>query len=125
MKVADMRPDETGKVFLHVDGNQQIDPLTTSINDIIKKADSDLTTSSPMAEPTLHEIYLGSIKSQQDDLSPKQNVKSEVSEVQSESADRDYLEESVTIYDSENKALQSGSSNNDIYNPFISGIKFW
>ena len=78
-----------------------------------------------MAEPTLHEIYLGSIKSQQDDLSPKQGVKSEVSEVQSESADRDYLEESVTIYDSENKALQSSSSNNDIYNPFITGIKFW
>ena len=123
-KVADMGPDETTKIFLDVDGNQQLDPLTTNINDSIKKADSDPTTSSPMAEPTLQERDPGSIKSQQDNVCPKQDVKSEVSEVQSGSADRDYLDESVTIYDSE-KVLQSSSPNNDIYNPFIIGIKFW
>ncbi len=44
-KVADMGPDEITKVFLDVDGNQRLDPLTTSINDIIKKADSDPTSS--------------------------------------------------------------------------------
>lgn len=49
------------------------------------------------------------MESQQDNVSPKLDVKSEVSEVQSESADRDYLEESITIYDSENKVLQSSS----------------
>jgi hypothetical protein len=52
-------------------------------------------------------------------------MKSEISEVQNGSVDRDYLEESVTIYDSENKVLQSNSPNNDIYNQFITGIKFW
>ena len=37
MKVADMRPDETSKVFLHVDGNQQLDPLL-QVSMILKKS---------------------------------------------------------------------------------------
>jgi hypothetical protein len=76
-----------------------------------------------MAEPTVQERDPRSIKSQQDNVSQKQDAKSEV--LQSESADRDYLNESVTVYDNENKVLQSSSPNNDIYNPFITGIKFW
>lgn len=126
-EVADMGPDETTKIFQDVEGEQQIDPLTTDINDSIKKADTDSTTTfSPMAEPMLQEIhYHDSIESKEDDVVPKQDVKSEVPEVHNESAERDYLDESVTLYDRENEVFYSNSPNNDIYNPFIIGIKFW
>lgn len=124
-EVADMGPDETTKIFLDVEGNQQLDPLTTSINDSIKEPDSGSSTTSPMAEPTLQESDPGSIQSKVDNVVPKQDVKSEVPEVHNESAGRDYLDESVAVYDSENKVFYSNSPNNDIYNPFIIGIKFW
>lgn len=124
-EVADMGPDETTKIFLDVEGNQQLDPLTTSINDSIKAPDSGSSTTSPMAEPTLQESDPGSIESKVDNVVPKQDVKSEVPEVHNESAGRDYLDESVAVYDSENKVFYSNSPNNDIYNPFIIGIKFW
>jgi hypothetical protein len=38
---------------------------------------------------------------------------------------QDEIDESVAGYDSENKAFYSNSPNNDIYNQFIIGIKFW
>jgi hypothetical protein len=38
---------------------------------------------------------------------------------------QDEIDESVAVYDSENKVLYSNSPNNDIYNQFIIGIKFW
>ena len=38
MKVAaDMGPDETSKVFSHMEEKQQLDPSTASLNDNIKK----------------------------------------------------------------------------------------
>ena len=36
-QVADMGPDETSKVFSHVEEKQQLDPSTASTNDTIKK----------------------------------------------------------------------------------------
>ena len=36
-----MGPDDTSKVFSHVEEKQQLNPLTTSINDSIKKTDSE------------------------------------------------------------------------------------
>jgi hypothetical protein len=123
-EVADMGPDETTKVFHDVEAKESLDPLTTNINDSIKKTDSDLTTLSPMAEPGLQEKYPDLIESNDAGMAPKQEAKSKVPEVENESAGLNYLDESATV-NSENKVLYSDSSNNDIYNPFIIGIKFW
>ncbi|MGB7952766.1 MAG: hypothetical protein WCF23_02200 [Candidatus Nitrosopolaris sp.] len=38
---------------------------------------------------------------------------------------QDEIDESVAVYDSENKVFYSNYPNNDIYNQFIIGIKFW
>ena len=47
-QVADMGPDDTSKVFSHVEEKQQLDPLTTSADDTIKKAvaEKNLNTNS-------------------------------------------------------------------------------
>jgi hypothetical protein len=68
-----------------------------------------------MTEPTLQESDIVSIGSKEDNILPKQDVKSEVPGIYNESAERDYLDESRAVYDPKN----------DIYNPFIIGIKFW
>ena len=52
-KAADMGPDETSKVFSHVEEKQHLDPSTASINDSIKKTDPSPTTFPAMVEPTL------------------------------------------------------------------------
>jgi hypothetical protein len=123
-EVADMGSDETTKVFRDVEGTEPLDPLTTNINDSIKKTDSDLTTLSPMAEPGLQEKDPRLIESNEAGMAPKQEAKSEVPEVENESAGRNYLDESAMV-NSRNNVFYSDSSNSDIYNPFIIGIKFW
>ncbi len=123
-EVADMGSDETTKVFHEVEGTEPLDPLTTNINDSIKKTDSDLTTLSPMAEPSLQEKDPRLIESNEVGMAPKQEAKSEVPEVENESAGQNYLDEPATV-NSGNNIFYSDSSNSDIYNPFIIGIKFW
>jgi hypothetical protein len=123
-EVADMGPDETTKVFHDVEGKEPLDPLTTNINDGIKKTDSDLTTLSPMTEPSLQEKNPRLIESNEAGMAPKQEAKSESPKVENESAGQNYLDESATV-NSGNNVFFSDSSNSDIYNPFIMGIKFW
>ena len=123
-EVADMGPDETTKVFHDVEGKEPLDPLTTNINDGIKKTDSDLTKLSPMAEPSLQEKNPRLIESNEAGMAPKQEAESERPKVKNESAGQNYLDESATV-NSGNNVFFSDSSNSDIYNPFIMGIKFW
>ena len=40
-EIADMGPDNTSKVFSHVEEKQQLDPSIASINDSIKKTDPE------------------------------------------------------------------------------------
>ena len=123
-EVADMGPDETTKVFHDVEGKEPLDPLSTNINDGIKKTDSDLTTPSPMAEPSLQGKNPRLIESNEAGMAPKQEAESESPKVENESAGQNYLDESATV-NSGNNVFFSDSSNSDIYNPFIMGIKFW
>jgi len=123
-EVADMGPDETTKVFHDVEGKEPLDPLTTNINDGIKKTDSDLTTLSPMAEPSLQEKNPRLIESNEAGMAPKQEAKSESPKVENGSAGQNYLDESARV-NSGNNVFFSDSSNSDIYNPFTMGIKFW
>ena len=123
-EVADMGPDETTKVFHDVEGKEPLDPLTTNINDGIKKTDSDLTTPSPMAEPSLQGKNPRLIESNEAGMAPTQEAESERPKVKNESAGQNYLDESATV-NSGNNVFFSDSSNSDIYNPFIMGIKFW
>ena len=123
-EVADMGPDETTKVFHDVEGKEPLDPLTTNINDGIKKTDSDLTTLSPMTEPSLQEKNPRLIESNEAGMAPKQEAKSVSPKVENESAGQNYLDESARV-NSGNNVFFSDSSNSDIYNPFIMGIKFW
>ena len=123
-EVADMGPDETTKVFHDVEGKEPLDPLSTNINDGIKKTDSDLTTPSPMAEPSLQGKNPRLIESIEAGMAPEQETESESPKVENESAGQNYLDESATV-NSGNNVFFSDSSNSDIYNPFIMGIKFW
>ena len=67
MKVAaDMGPDETSKVFSHVEEKQQLDPSTASLNDNIKKTDPGHTIFPAVVEPTLQEREEDSMESIED-----------------------------------------------------------
>ena len=127
-EVAVMKPDNTSKVFSHVEEKQKLDPSTISINDSVKKAnpENNPNTNPAMANPTLEERDRNAMKSKEEDLVPKQDVKPDTPQVHKESEKRDQLGESVRFYDDENKESHYHSLNNDKNNnPFISGIKIW
>jgi hypothetical protein len=124
-KAADMGPDETSKVFSHVEEKQQLDPSTASINDSIKKTDPSPTTFPAMVEPTLQEREDDSMESIEDVMVPRHDVESDIAHIQNASEEQGRLDESVTVYDNGNKVSNSNLSNYDIYNPYIIGIKFW
>ena len=127
-EVAVMGPDNTSKVFSHVEEKQQLDPSTISINDSVKKAipENNPNTNPAMANPTLEERDLSAMESKEEDLVPKQDVKPDTPQVHKESEKQDNLGELVRFYGNENKKSYSNSLNNDKNNnPFSSGIKIW
>jgi hypothetical protein len=137
-EVADMGPDETSKVFSHVEEKQQLDPLTTSINDSIKKIDSenslntdaDPTSLSVMvADPTLEESDSSAMESIKEDIVSKDDIEPNNPQIYNKLGEHYHLDESVRFYGNENgnanKESYSNLSNNDNINPFIIGIKFW
>ena len=132
-ETADMGPDNTSKVFSHVEEKQQLDPSTISINDSVKKTDPenslntnpDTTGFPAMANPTLEERDRNAMESKEEDVVSKQDVKPDITQVHKESEKQDHLGESVRFYDNENKESHSNSLNNDDNNPFVSVIKLW
>ena len=136
-EVADMGPDDTTKVFSHVEEKQQLDPITTSINDSIKKTDSenslntnaDPTSLSPMVDPTLEESDSSAMESIKEDIVPKDDIEPNNPQIYNELEEHNHLDESVRFYGNANgnanKESYSNLSNNDNINPFIIGIKFW
>ena len=124
-EVADMGPDEASKEFSHVE-EKQLDPSTTSINDTVKKADPDPTSFPAMMEPTLQEGEhdpMESIKGEA--IVSKHDVEPDITQNHNETEEQEHLDESVMVYNKENKVSNSNLSNYDIYNPYIIGIKFW
>ena len=121
---ADMAPDNTSKVFSHVEEKQQLNPPTISINDSVKKAipENSINTNPANSNPILEEGDRGIMESKDEDLVPKQDVKPDTPQVYKESEKQDNLGESVRFYDNENK--ESNLPNND-NNPFVSAIKLW
>ena len=129
-KVADMGPDETNKVFSHVEEKQQPDASTTSVDDdAAKKSVTENNLNLNLAsntEPTLQERDRSEIESKEEDVVLMQDVKPDISQDYKESEKQDQLGESVRFNDELNKEYRSNSLNNDKNNnPFISGIKLW
>ena len=128
-KVADMGPDEASKVFSHVEGKQQLDPLTTSVDDTIKRAVPEnnlITNPVSSADKTLQERDRSAMESKDEDAVLMKDVNPEIHEDYKESKKQDQLAESVRFSDELNKDYRSSSLNNDKNNnPFISGIKLW
>ena len=127
-QVADMGPGDTSKVFSRVEEKRQLDPLTTSADDTVRKAvaENNLNIIPAKANPTLQEIDRGEMESKEEDVVLMQDVKPDIPLVHKESEKQDQLDESVRFNDELNKEYRSNSLNNDKNNnPFISGIKLW
>jgi hypothetical protein len=73
-EVADMRPDETSKIFSHVEEKQQLDPSNISINDS-NKADSDPTSFPTIVDSVLQERDPSTRELIEEDILPTQDVK--------------------------------------------------
>jgi hypothetical protein len=125
-EVADMRPDETSKIFSHVEEKQQLDPSNISINDS-NKVDSDPTSFPTMVDSVLQERDPSTRELIEEDILPTQDVKldDDITQVYQESDKQDRLDESDRLYGNENERSYSNSSSNDVNNPFIVGIKLW
>ena len=126
-QVAEMGPDEVSKVFSHLEEKQQLDPSTASIEDTIKKTDPGPATFPAMEEPTSQEredYSMGSIE-ENNDVVPRHDEESDIALIHNASEEQDRSDESVTVYDNENKVSYSNLSIYHIYNPYIVGIKFW
>ena len=82
-----MGPDETSKVFSHVEEKQQLDPLTASINDSIKKTDSEVQTQrgshhfSAMVEPTLQESEDSAMELIKDVIVPRHDIEPNIAHI--------------------------------------------
>ena len=129
-QVADMGPDEATKIFSHVEEKQQLDPLTTSVDDDTNKRaipENNLTTNpASSAEKTLQERDRSGMKSKEEDVVLMQDVKPDIPQDHKELEQHDRSGESVRFSDEPNKEYHSTSLNNDENNnPFISGIKLW
>ena len=127
-QVADMGPDDTSKVFSNVEEKRQLDPLTTSVDDTIRKAvaENNLNIIPAKTNPTLQEIDRGEMESKEEDVVLMQDVKPDIPLVHKESEKQNQFDESVRFNHESNKEYRSNSLNNDKNNnPFISGIKLW
>ncbi|MGC2427108.1 MAG: hypothetical protein WA421_08735 [Nitrososphaeraceae archaeon] len=133
-KVADMRPDETSKVFSHVEEKQQLDPSNISINDNIKNTVSennpntnpDSSSFPTMVDSALQERDPSTRELIEEDIIPTQHVKlDDITQVNIESEKQVHLDESASFDGNENKRSYSNLPNNDVNNPFIVGIKLW
>lgn len=129
-KVAGMGPDETSKVFSHLEEKQPLDPLTTSVNDdIIKRAihEHNLTTNPVSdAEKTLQERDRNIMESKEEGTVLMKDVKPDVPQDYKDLKQQDSSGESVRFSEESNKEYYYPPINNDENNnPFISGIKLW
>ena len=143
-EVADMRPDETSKIFSHVEEKQQLDPSNISINDDIKitvsennpNTISDHTSVSTMVDSALRERDPSTRELIEEDIMPTQDVKlddiklddiklDDITQVNKESEKQGQLDESARFYGNWNEESYSNLPNTDNNNPFIIGIKLW
>ena len=133
-EVADMGPDETSKVFSHVEEKQQVDPSNISINDDIKitisennpNTISDHTSVSTMVDSALQERDPSTRELVEEDIMPTQDVKlDDITQVNKESEKQGQLDESARFYGNWNEESYSNLPNTDNNNPFIIGIKLW
>ena len=132
---ADMKPDNASEVFSHVEEKQQLDPKV-NINDSVKKTDPenslntnpnttdpDTTGFGSMVNSKLEARDLNAMKSIEDNVVPKHDVKPDIPQVDKE-LKQDQSLDSVRFDDNVNQESQFNSFNDD-NNPFISIIKVW
>ena len=132
-EVDDMRPDKTAKVFLHIE-EKQLDPISTSINNSIKKTDSENILNTNLNPTSLQaKIDLNLEKSDsssaaeliKEDVVTKDDIEQNNPQIYNELEEHNNLDESSRFYGNENKEFYSDLSNNGNINPFIVGIKLW
>ena len=133
-KVADMGPDETSKIFSHVEEKQQLVPSNISINDNIKNTVSennpntnpDSSSFPTMVDSVLQERDPSTRELIEEDIMPTQDAKlDDITQVYKEPEKQVHLDESASLDGNENKRSYSNLPNNDVNNPFIVGIKLW
>jgi hypothetical protein len=129
-QVAHMGPDEASKVFSHVEEKQQLDPLTTSVdNDIAKQTipENNLNMNpTSSTEPTFQERDSNVMGSKEQGAVLMKDVKPDTPYDHKELEQQNRSSQSVRFSDELNKEYHSASLNNDENNnPFISGIKSW
>jgi hypothetical protein len=132
-EVDDMRPDKTAKVFLHIE-EKQLDPISTSINNSIKKTDSENILNTNLNPTSLQaKIDLtfeksdssSAVESIKDNVVTKDDIEPNNPQIYNELEEHNNLDESARLYGNENKESYSDLSNNDNINPFIVGVKLW
>jgi hypothetical protein len=129
-RVADMEPDEANKVFSHLEEQQQLGPSTASVDDTVRKTETENSSeiNPAKANQTLQERDHNEMKSKKEDVILMRDVKPDIPQDQ-EFEKQDRLGESVRFSDELNKDHSSTSFNNDNKNkntnPFISGMKLW
>ena len=131
-EIADMGPDNTSKVFSHVEEKRQLDPSIASINDSVKKTDPENslntnpeTTGFPAMVNSTPEVRdSNAMESEEEDAVSKQDVKSDIPQVDKESKKQDHLGDSDRFYDNEKQESHFNLINID-NNPFVSIIKVW
>jgi hypothetical protein len=125
-QIADMEPGKAKQVFSHVEEKQQPEPLTTSIDDTIKRAipENNLTTNlASSKEETLQERDRAMMESKEVLM---KYVKPDIPLDHNELKHQERSGQSVRFSDELNKGYHSTSLNNsENNNPFISGIKLW
>lgn len=122
-EVANMGPDDTSKMFSHVQEKQQLDSSTIGTNDSVKKSDiknslitnPDSTGLPATADSISEERDHIVMEPEEENIVPTQDVKPDIPQVH---------EESVRFYDTEDKESRSYPPDND-NNPFNIGIKLW
>ena len=131
-EVDDMRPDKTAKVFLHIE-EKQLDAISASINNSIKKTDSENilnTNLNPTSLPakvdlTLEKSDSSAVELIKEDVVTKDDIEPNNPQIYNELEEHNNVDELARLYGNENKESYSDLSNNDNINPFIVGIKLW
>ena len=125
-EIADMEPNNTSKVFSHVEEKQQLDPSMISINDSNKKTgpekslttNADPTSLSPMVDPTLEESDSSAMESIKEDIVPKDDIEPNNPQIYNELEEHNHLDESVRFYGNTN-----GNANKESYSSMLMKIE--
>ena len=111
-EVDDMRPDKTAKVFLHIE-EKQLDAISASINNSIKKTDSENilnTNLNPTTLPAKEDLTLeksdsSAVELIKEDVVTKDDIEPNNPQIYNELEEHNNVDELARLYGNENKDL--------------------